>query len=161
MSTQRLLLLSVIAFAAASCSPSKTESSYDTSNPYGTDTPASTTAQPAGDPAATTETASYQPVTPGSPTTNPTYSPAAYEDHGSGTTTKPPGTKSAKPTAGNPKAHTADAPSGPASTHVVVAGDSLYKISHKYHVSIAAIKAANHMTNDTVVLGKKLLIPAH
>jgi N-acetylmuramoyl-L-alanine amidase len=42
----------------------------------------------------------------------------------------------------------------------VIKGDSLSKISGKYHVSAASIKQANHMKNDTVVLGKKMIIPA-
>jgi LysM repeat protein len=43
--------------------------------------------------------------------------------------------------------------------HTVVAGDTLSGISHKYKVSVASIKAANAMTKDTVVLGRKMIIP--
>ena len=44
--------------------------------------------------------------------------------------------------------------------HYVAPGDSLWKISNTYKVSIESIKAANQMTTDTVVLGKKMIIPA-
>lgn len=44
-------------------------------------------------------------------------------------------------------------------THTVAAGDSLWKIAKQYNVSIDSIKAANGMTKDTAVLGKKLIIP--
>ncbi len=102
------------------------------------------------------EVASYQPVNPVNPPANPTYSPAAYEDNS--------GTKPAAAVKGKKPAAPGIAPAamGPAAAtvHVVVAGDSLSKISHKYHVPIASIKAANHMTNDIVVIGRKLQIPA-
>lgn len=48
----------------------------------------------------------------------------------------------------------------PARVHTVVRGDSLWAISKKYGVSIDAIKSANGMTKDVVVLGAKLQIPA-
>ena len=44
--------------------------------------------------------------------------------------------------------------------HVVGRGDSLSKIALHYRVSIASIKRANNMKNDTVRLGQKLKIPA-
>jgi len=44
--------------------------------------------------------------------------------------------------------------------HTVVRGDSLWAMSRKYGVSVDAIKKANGMTKDTVVLGTKLQIPA-
>lgn len=46
------------------------------------------------------------------------------------------------------------------STHVVQAGDSLWKIARKYKVSIEAIKQANHLETDRLKLGKELQIPA-
>ena len=39
-------------------------------------------------------------------------------------------------------------------------GDSLSKIALRYRVSIASIKEANKMKNDTVRIGQKLKIPA-
>jgi LysM repeat protein len=48
---------------------------------------------------------------------------------------------------------------GAAIIHTVVAGDTLSGISAKYKVPVAAIKQANRMTNDTVVLGRKMVIP--
>jgi LysM repeat protein len=51
------------------------------------------------------------------------------------------------------------ASNGAAIIHTVVAGDTLSGISAKYKVSSAAIKQTNNMTKDTVVLGKKMVIP--
>ena len=48
---------------------------------------------------------------------------------------------------------------GAAIIHTVVKGDTLSGISSKYKVPIASIKAANRMTNDTVVLDRKMVIP--
>jgi LysM repeat protein len=75
---------------------------------------------------------------------NPAYDqPAAYED----TTPSVP-------------AYTAPAPAAAAKVHTVVRGDSLWSIGKKYGVPIDAIKQANGMTRDIVVLGSKLKIPA-
>jgi nucleoid-associated protein YgaU len=54
-------------------------------------------------------------------------------------------------------------PSTPAraqTNHTVVRGDTLWGLSRKYGVSVDAIKQANNMRNDTVVLGTRLVIPA-
>lgn len=82
---------------------------------------------------------------------NPAYdAPAAYQD------TKP--AASPRPAAPRPAA---PRPSTPRATvHTVVRGDTLWGLSKKYNVSVAAIKQANGMTKDTVVLGSKLRIPA-
>jgi peptidoglycan endopeptidase LytF len=48
---------------------------------------------------------------------------------------------------------------GAAIIHTVVAGDTLSGISSKYKVPAATIKQANSMTKDTVVLGRKMVIP--
>jgi LysM repeat protein len=42
---------------------------------------------------------------------------------------------------------------------MVVAGDNLTKIAVKFGTTIAAIKALNGLTSDTVQLGRVLLIP--
>lgn len=77
---------------------------------------------------------------------NPAYdSPAVYED------TAP--AVDAAPSAPAPA-------SGSASTHTVVRGDSLWKIAKQYGVTVDAIKQANGLSNDTAVLGAKLMIPA-
>jgi len=172
MTTSRLILLPAIACALASCTPlgaSKKDDGYDTSNPYGNSSesataPANPSAAAPVDSAVNTETANYQPVNPVNPPANPTYSPAAYEDNSgakpaaAGKGKKPVPAPEPKPT--THAAAAAPVPAG-ATVHTVVAGDSLSKISRKYHVPVASIKAANHMTNDTVVIGKKLQIPAH
>lgn len=110
------------------------DAGYDTSNPFGVP----------GEGAA--DSVPYQPVNP--PADNPTYSPAAYEDN----------------TAASPATATATAPAAAAAasastTHTVVRGDTLGGIARRYGSSSTAIKQANGMTSDTVVLGKKLVIP--
>jgi LysM repeat protein len=62
------------------------------------------------------------------------------------------------PTANVPAA---TAPTQAATTHTVVKGDTLGGIAAKYKVPMASIKKANNMTKDTVVLGKKMIIPAN
>mgnify|MGYP001098273967 CR=1 FL=1 len=42
----------------------------------------------------------------------------------------------------------------------VKAGDSLYKIAKKYHVSADAIRDANGLTGDALKLNQALVIPA-
>lgn len=44
-------------------------------------------------------------------------------------------------------------------TYVVKPGDSLYKISRAYHLSVAELKSANQLTSDKVIIGQKLTIP--
>jgi len=82
---------------------------------------------------------------------NPVYdSPPAYEE------TRPAPTRPT--TTARPSR-----PSTPAraqTTHTVVRGDTLWGLSRKYGVSVDAIKKANSMRNDTVVLGSRLVIPA-
>jgi len=145
MSTVRYLALATAAFTLASCFKKNDENydtvdggsnnQYDTSNPYGV--PGDTSA----------ESAPYQPVNPPADA-NPTYGQAAYEDHGS-TTPAPSAPTHSAPTAS----------SGTSTGHVVVRGDTLGAIARRYGTTSAAIKQANGMTSDTVVLGKKLVIP--
>jgi LysM repeat protein len=146
MSTVRYLALATAAFSLASCSLfKKGDENYDTvdggdqydntANPYGVP----------GD--ASAESVPYQPVNPPADA-NPTYGQAAYEDHAA-TTPAPAGPAHASPAA----------PSGASTTHVVVKGDTLGGIARRYGTTSAAIKQANGMTSDTVVLNKKLVIP--
>lgn len=146
----RLLLLPAAALAFASCSQMKGNenydtaqgANYDTSNPYGVPDSAGT--------ATAGETAPYQAVEPVNPpaNSNPTYGKAAYEESATSTAA------TSRPAAGG-------ASSGAARTHEVVKGDTLSGIAKKYGVSQASIKTANNMTKDTVILGKKMIIPAH
>ena len=106
------------------------DAGYDTSNPYGV---------PDGNAA---DSVPYQPVNP--PADNPTYSPAAYEDNTASTPAP-----AAAPTAA----------AAASTTHTVARGDTLGGIARRYGASSAAIKQANGMTSDTVVLGKQLVIP--
>jgi len=48
----------------------------------------------------------------------------------------------------------------PSSSHTVVRGDTLWGLSQKYGVSVNAIKQANNLRSDTIVLGTRLVIPA-
>ena len=43
--------------------------------------------------------------------------------------------------------------------HTVKKGDTLYSISKKYNTTIEAIKIANEMNDEKVIIGKALKIP--
>ena len=87
---------------------------------------------------------------------NPVYDTAAVYEESTPTASAPPLASPGVPTAANIPA----APSnGAAVIHTVVAGDTLGGISAKYKVPTAAIMQANNMTKDTVVLGRKMVIP--
>ena len=135
MTPIRILAPALATFTFISCAPQKNDS-YDTSNPSGTAVNAATS----------------EPV-------NPVYdTPAAYEET-SGTVAAVPAT--ATPASSNIAATAAPArpTNGAAIIHTVVAGDTLSGLSNKYKVPSAAIKQANGMTKDTVVLGRKMVIP--
>ena len=133
MTPTRILALSLIAFSFVSCASRKTDS-YDTA-----------TAGPDNAP-------------PVNAPVNPVYdTPAAYEETGVTSAAAPVTTPAAMP---SPNIPAAAVPSnGAAVIHAVVAGDTLSGISAKYKVPGAAIKQANGMTTDTVVLGRKMVIP--
>mgnify|MGYP000306638504 CR=1 FL=1 len=107
---------------------------------------ASQKADPYGaDPYGTADAGQYEPV-------NPVYdTPAAYEESAAAPDLSP-----AYP---EPAAPSAPASSGSAIIHTVVKGDTLSGLSKKYNVPISSIKQANRMTNDIVVLGRKMVIP--
>jgi N-acetylmuramoyl-L-alanine amidase len=46
-------------------------------------------------------------------------------------------------------------------SHVIARGDTLSEIAERYHVSMAAIRAANQLASDKVRIGQKLQIPAY
>ncbi|XNQ35333.1 LysM peptidoglycan-binding domain-containing protein [Bacillus sp. 1P10SD] len=46
-----------------------------------------------------------------------------------------------------------------AKTHIVIAGDTLWKIANQYGTSIQAIVDKNNLTNTNIWVGQKLLIP--
>jgi len=58
-----------------------------------------------------------------------------------------------------PKASAAPAVSGPAATYVVKQGDSLSSIAHKHGVKTAALREANGLKSDKIVVGQKLKVP--
>jgi len=139
MTPVRILAPSLLALACVSCFPQKADQ-YDTASPYGS--------ADAG-----------QVITPDTTAVNPVYdTPAAYEYSGTTSSVNPPSVASV-PNIPAPADPRPTAP-GVATTHIVVAGDTLSGISAKYRVPSAAIKQANKMTKDTVVLGRKMIIPA-
>ena len=135
MTPIRLLAPSLLAFVFASCAAQKADT-YDTANPYGSADAGQVNA-PVTEPA------------------NPVYdTPAAYEDS-STTAAAPAAADTNIPVPSAPRASS----NGAAIIHTVVAGDTLSGISSKYKVPAATIKQANGMTKDTVVLGRKMVIP--
>ena len=48
--------------------------------------------------------------------------------------------------------------SSSANYHTVKSGDTLYSISKKYGISVAAIKATNNLSSNTIHIGQKLAI---
>lgn len=142
MTPIRLLASSSLTLAFVSCASQKSDN-YDTTNPYGI-----ADASAANLPATAPE--------------NPVYdTPAAYEESTSTSAAAPSVNLPAAPTSpGIPAASSPRPPSnGAAIIHTVVAGDTLSGLSAKYKVPSAAIKQANNMTKDTVVLGRKMVIP--
>ncbi len=162
-STASLLAIAIAAVALSSCSSLDPEyaeykkqkeaeasgqSAYGgTADPYG----AAAAANPYGAPGqGGSDVGTYTPQTPapyqplpsaGGPSADP-YSPNIPSAPSGGYPTIP-----------------GPAPSGPVTTHVVVKGDSLWGLSRKYGTTADAIRQANGMTNDTVVLGTTLQIP--
>ena len=129
MTSIRIATSAATAIVIASCAPHK--DAYDTTNPYG--------APDAG----------YADSYPTEPA-NPVYdTPAAYEEGGAAPAPAYADTPAAPASSGN----------GAAIIHTVVKGDTLSGLSAKYKVPVASIKQANRMTNDIVVLGRKMVIP--
>jgi len=44
--------------------------------------------------------------------------------------------------------------------HVVVRGDTLWKIANRFTTTVAAIKEANNLTSDNINIGQQLTIPS-
>ncbi len=114
----------------------------------------------------TVQSDEYNTPPPYTPPADPTYdSPAAYEynmpgnpaaidpglpvDPGAYTHTEP-----AAPAAANPP------PINMPVVHTVERGDTLSGLSSKYRIPMDSIRRANNMTGDTVILGRKMIIPA-
>lgn len=159
------LLPAIIVLSAASCAGNKNP--YDTgAAPRSAATP--TAAQAAAQPAASYGDAIYgsqplygdgsantaAPTTPPVPVNPPVATGSAPVN--------PPAPSAALPPSyqNTPAVPTPSAVPAGGLTHVVAKGDTLSGIAAKYKVPMASIKAANNMTADTVVLGKKLVIPA-
>ncbi|MEI6675935.1 MAG: LysM peptidoglycan-binding domain-containing protein [Verrucomicrobiota bacterium] len=149
MKSPRLLLVAAFAISLVSCANQNND--YDTGN--------LANSPDGGRPAAANNIAN-PPVQPA----NPTYdTPAAYEES-TATPVAAVTPEALKPPLATPLAKhpaTVDAVPHGATVHIVVAGDTLGGIARKYKVPAPSIMKANGMTKDTVVLGKKLQIPAH
>lgn len=50
-------------------------------------------------------------------------------------------------------------PNQPLIYHTVQRGDTLSTIARRYNISVAAVRAANGLTSDTIYVGQRLLIP--
>lgn len=139
MTAIRILTPSLLAIALVSCASHKARE-YDTLTPPA----APATAQAAPPPTAPA---------------NPVYdTPAAYEESAA-TSAPAPALAAAPAPAPAPGVAPAASSNGAAIIHTVVKGDTLSGIGKKYQTPVAAIKQANRMTNDTVVLGRKMVIP--
>lgn len=141
MTPIRILVPSLLAVALVSCAQKADQ--YDTSDPYGTaaavNPPVQTPANPIYDsPAVYEESAAITPAVPG---------------------VAPIPTAPADPSIPAVPAAPAAPANGAAIIHTVVAGDTLSGLSSKYKVPAASIMQANRMTKDTVVLGRKMVIP--
>jgi LysM repeat protein len=55
---------------------------------------------------------------------------------------------------------TAAAPVGAGGTYTVKSGDVLSKIAHSHGVTVAALRAANHLSSDNLKAGQTLILPA-
>ena len=137
------LFATAIAFAGVSC---KSSDSTVSANPYEDNPyygPQSTTA-------ATAASNDYATVTPAAPTQNYTApAPAAP----AAPTYTPPAAPAYTPPAAPATNY------GGAASHVVSTGDTLYSLSKRYGTSVAAIQAANGISDTTIVLGNTLNIP--
>jgi LysM repeat protein len=135
MTPLKLLAASLLCAGLVSCAANNPQSQYDTSDPYGTPD------------YGVADTSPYQQID----SVDSIYdTPAAYEET----------TRSAAPTFAGPNVPAAPPRGGAGTSHTIVRGDTLWGLSRQYNVSIDAIKRANNMTNDTVVLGQRLTIPA-
>ena len=50
-------------------------------------------------------------------------------------------------------------PVGGTRIHIVQSGDTLYSISRKYGTTVDALKQRNGLTNNTILVGQKLIVP--
>ena len=69
-----------------------------------------------------------------------------------------PATTKAKDTSNNKNKNNTSATSG--TTHTVAKGESLYRISQRYGVSVDEIRNANNIKGDGIKAGQKIKIPA-
>jgi LysM repeat protein len=123
----------------------------DAAAPTETSTPpAATTPAPA--PAEQTASAVSGPIQTGPVITPPTPPPSA---------TPPAATPDVATDSDNAEAVAPEMPVASGATYTVKAHDSLAKIAHRKHISVASLKAANGgLKNSALYIGEKLVIPA-
>jgi hypothetical protein len=132
-------LLATPLLLLASCSVQSDE--YDTPSPY---SPAAEPANPIYE-----SPAAYNHDVPGNPAA---MDPGLPVDPGAFTDTQP--STPVAPASSTPP------PIPMPVVHTVESGDTLSGLSAKYKIPMQSIRAANNMTSDTVVLGRKMIIPA-
>ena len=138
MKTTHLLALLVLPILGVSC---KSDDPYATSSdPYATSYGADTGYNPYG----TTPTAPTYPQYEAPPSAAP--DPYAYQA---------PATP--EPSYSPPPSYSA--PASSSKSHTVVRGDTLYSLSRRYGSSVSAIKSANGLSSDLIVIGQRLSIP--
>jgi LysM repeat protein len=139
-----------------------------------TPAPASTTPAPSTDSVATDTGSTPAPAPASTPTPAPAETPAPATEPTASTPSGPVIT----PPAGSPAPATATAApapeiasepapaSGPneeaasGTPYVVKSHDSLARIAHQHHLTVAKLKAANSLKSDLLQIGQKLTIPA-
>jgi LysM repeat protein len=83
---------------------------------------------------------------------NPTIEPTKLQI-GQKIQIPPPSATATAPTGTVPSGVSADAP------YTVKSGDTLSKIATDHHTTVRALRAANNLTTDRIVVGQKLIIP--
>lgn len=136
MKFRTFFCLSISAVALSSCT--NNPFNKKTGNPYGAPAASSATANPYAVPQVNGEAAPYQSI-PG------VAQPAHLPD--------------IPPAVGAPDL--APSPSGLATSHTVVAGDSLWALARSYNTTVAAIQAANGISGTNIRVGQTLQIPAN
>ncbi|WP_178086850.1 LysM peptidoglycan-binding domain-containing protein [Methylacidimicrobium tartarophylax] len=72
----------------------------------------------------------------------------------------PPPANAAESSASPPSAEAPAEPPPPGSTkYTVKQGDSLWKISRKFKISVEALRKANGLKNDRLQIGQELIVP--
>jgi LysM repeat protein len=145
---------------AATTTPPTTDNGNYTVPSAPTDTAMNTTVTPDNASAASTTPTTATPAAANSTTVQATGAPSAPAPSGPVITPAP--TASPAETASEPaNASTSSLSQEPAGTpYTVVSRDSLARIAHHHHITVAKLKAANNLKSDMLHIGQKLIIPS-